>query len=345
LDGHKPKASTHEFGKWVWWWPVGMSEEESQDRLLYIHGCHSNCDVAADYYSTMTTRLAKHGKMPVLGVNFAAEPEHPWPNNIRDLAVALEYLAKNGPTGEAPARSIFIAADSEGGIVALHLVMALVDPEIRALFGFPMVLRPEGAAAIPGESHEGSLPLRGLIVISPTIDTSCSAESIHTNCWGDQGEGSGDVAWASGCLPTRQERNWDCQWSYVNYMLGLPVARNIHNRTQAHAAYTARPNTFWNSPQTNPLSFDFSTPGFPSTLIIEGGAEVFLDDAVTLAERMCTAGLDVEQYTPPGMWHDFIEYSEGCGNSEGHPLFEGQEAYRRVEAFVNERRGSKAIFA
>ena len=36
---------------------------------------------------------------------------------------------------------------------------------------------------------------------------------------------------------------------------------------------------------------------------------------------MCKAGVDVEVYNAVGGFHDFIEYSEGCGD-EGPPELE-----------------------
>jgi len=175
-------------------------------------------------------------------------------------------------------------------------------------------------------------------LISPTIDIACTGESLYYNCWGDQGEGSGDVAWASSCAPTSEERKQDCEWGYLKYMFGLPVSRHVHSAEQAHEEYMARPASFWSSPKTNPLEFDYSIPGFPSTFVVVGEAEVFAEDGANLAERMCVAGVDVDHYTPPGMWHDFVEYSDGCGNAAGVPLSEGREAYRRIGIFIEQRR-------
>jgi hypothetical protein len=42
--------------------------------------------------------------------------------------------------------------------------------------------------------------------------------------------------------------------------------------------------------------------------------------------------VEVEAFNVRGAFHDWIEYSEGCGGA--HPNQEAVEAYRRVQAFV-----------
>ena len=55
-------------------------------------------------------------------------------------------------------------------------------------------------------------------------------------------------------------------------------------------------------------------------------------DGPALAERACRAGVDVTAFNAFGSFHDFVEYSEGCGG--GARVEEAIEAYRRVAAFV-----------
>jgi acetyl esterase/lipase len=54
-------------------------------------------------------------------------------------------------------------------------------------------------------------------------------------------------------------------------------------------------------PYASPLYGD--PAGLPPTLILVGGDEVLRDDAVRMADKMRTAGCDVEVEVWPRMWH------------------------------------------
>jgi len=215
--------------------------------------------------------------------------------------------------------------------------MALVDPEMRLLLGVPLQLRPVGSLPVAGEEAKstGRLPLAGLVAISPTVDIGCTGTSMLTNCWGDAGNRSGDIANMGSCQQmSAEERVWDCEWSYLLYMFGLEVGQRVANRRQGHLEYMSRPAGFWTSPRTNPLFFNYSAPGFPAVLVITGAADYFASDGINLAARLCAAGLPVEHFIAEAMWHDFVEYSEGCGHPGGGKLAAGLEAYRRIGEFA-----------
>mmetsp|Transcript_72275 Transcript_72275/g.167490 ORF Transcript_72275/g.167490 Transcript_72275/m.167490 type:complete len:80 (+) Transcript_72275:1164-1403(+) len=75
----------------------------------------------------------------------------------------------------------------------------------------------------------------------------------------------------------------------------------------------------------------------PPILVITGAADYWASDGIALVEHICESGGEVEHFLAHGMWHDFQEYSEGCGNSQGKFLPEGIEAYRRVAGFTKKQ--------
>jgi acetyl esterase/lipase len=358
-----PDALNTTFGKAVWWWPANMSAEAEQNRVLFVHGCDSGCDVSADYYSVLTDRLAHHLQMPVLGVNYATEPEYPWPDNVKSVISSINFISQNGPSGPSPLKNLFIVADSEGGLVALHTMIALVD-HFGILLGVPTALRAVGTPM-------GKLPLAGMMLSSPTVDVTCTGASMFTNCWEDRGErhdtstqkpsgsdatssqpaaedvhvGEYDITTKGNCeekLTSNEERVNDCKWSYLNYFFGIEWGSRTHNNTQAHDHYLEHPAEFWTSPTANPLMFDYSAPGTPPILVIMGSADYFASDGKNLTRRICETGGEVEHFMPRGMWHDFLEYSEGCSNPDGTPLAEGIEAYKRMASFAHRQIASRS---
>lgn len=322
--GNLNHVSTKFDGKMWWWWPSNLTSETSHDRVLFLHGCHSDCDVHADYYSTMTGRLARHMQMPVLGVNYATEPEHPWPNNVKSVMIAIDYISKNDPFRQSRLTNLYIVGDSEGSLVTMHTMMALLDTSVSGMMGVPAALRPP------------LLPLAGIVVISPTVNIQCTGESMFMNSWGDKGERMGDISTFSNRSASMsfEDRTNDCRWSYLNYFFGLPAGGNVRSNADAEHAYNSHPVDFWTSPQTNPLFFDYSVPGTPPILVITGAADYFASSGIDLAERVCSSGGHVEHFLAAGMWHDFPEYSEGCGNPDGAKLLAGIEAYKRIGSFA-----------
>src|SRR5262249_48525621 len=81
------------------------------------------------------------------------------------------------------------------------------------------------------------------------------------------------------------------------------------------------------NPYASPLYGD--PRGLPPTLIMAGGDDVLRDDAVRMAERMRTAGCEVEIEVWPRMWHVW--------HALARVLPEGRAAIARIGSFVDRR--------
>lgn len=223
------------FGAASWIYPSGLKEDNDVDRVVYIHGGGSNLDYREAYYSGLTTRLAHYMQLPVLAMDFATEPEHPWPNNALSVLVVLREALRRGPLSNKTARNIFLVADSEGGLVALHTLALLTTLSARELLG----VRPEVQVA---ELDGGALPLAGVVLFSPTVDVQCISPTEGMNCYND-GTGHMEQGWNG----TNRERGGpmsqacdevtplgarqDCMWSYLEFFFWPPgFAQGDHKR-------------------------------------------------------------------------------------------------------------------
>lgn len=98
---------------------------------------------------------------------------------------------------------------------------------------------------------------------------------------------------------------------------------------EATAAWEAR-REFFEQPLLAPLRADLS--GFPPLLLLSATRDYFYSDGPALGTRACEAGTRAVAFNVAGAFHDFIEYSEGCGG--GAPTTEALEAYARIAQFV-----------
>jgi acetyl esterase/lipase len=72
--------------------------------------------------------------------------------------------------------------------------------------------------------------------------------------------------------------------------------------------------------------------GFPPLRVITGTRDYFYSDGPNLALRACLAGVDAAALNVYGAYHDFIEYSEGCGG--GAKVDEALAAYQSIAEFA-----------
>ena len=118
--------------------------------ILYCHG-GGYATGSAKYARTVTSKLALSTSMDVLAFDYRLAPEDPYPAAVEDAMKAWNYLMLLG----YGARDIIVAGDSAGGNLALALVLKLKEEERL----FP----------------------RGLILMSPWTDLTCSGESFLKN--------------------------------------------------------------------------------------------------------------------------------------------------------------------
>ncbi|KAJ1642971.1 hypothetical protein LPJ64_005215 [Coemansia asiatica] len=118
--------------------------------ILYLHGGGYALGSAASHRG-LTGRLAFQSNLRCVAIDYRLAPLHPYPAQLHDAFIALQYLVQQGFQPE----NIVLAGDSAGG----NLVLALT-----------MLLR-----------HIGVPQLRGLVLFSPWPDLVSQRPSIRQN--------------------------------------------------------------------------------------------------------------------------------------------------------------------
>jgi cyclohexanone monooxygenase len=152
--------------------------------MLYLHG-GAFCLGSPHTHRSITTRLAREGRMTVHVPDYRLAPEHPQPAPLDDALACYEALLQQGV---APGRLV-VAGDSAGGSLALSLALEL---------------------------KRRGLPLpAALMLLSPLVDTSLQTARATAGTvrdpmlrmgWLEQGAlWHGSTPAASGRLPTVEE--------------------------------------------------------------------------------------------------------------------------------------------
>lgn len=115
--------------------------------ILYCHGGGYSTG-STKYARTITSKLAMSTSMDVLAFDYRLAPENPYPAAVEDAMKAWNYLMLLG----YGARDVIIAGDSAGGNLALALTLKLKE--------------------------EKRLLPRGLVLMSPWTDLTCSGQSF-----------------------------------------------------------------------------------------------------------------------------------------------------------------------
>lgn len=115
--------------------------------ILYFHGGGYSTGSSL-YGRTLTSKLAASTSMDVCSFDYRLAPENPFPAALEDAVKAWNYLMLYG----YGARDVILAGDSAGGNLALALVHRL--------------------------KAEGKILPRGLVLMSPWTDLTCSGESF-----------------------------------------------------------------------------------------------------------------------------------------------------------------------
>lgn len=124
-------------------------------RLLYIHGGAFSVGSAISH-RPITYNLAKRTGCAVFAVNYRLIPENKRLDGVEDCKAAYRWICENGPDGPAKTDTIAVAGDSAGGNLTLVVSRwASLDNAIKT---------PDA-----------------LIALSPTVDGTMSAPSIHRN--------------------------------------------------------------------------------------------------------------------------------------------------------------------
>jgi len=182
-------------------------------------------------------------------------------------------------------------------------------------------------AAAPG-LREPQRWLAGIVLASPVVDVACATPSFAWNCYReDLDTGDPDTGDCSS-TPSMSDRIADCRWSYLEYFFGFPGIL-MADLSTASAKWEER-SDFFEQGAVNPLRADLSR--LPPLLLLAGTRDFYYSDSPRLAALACNAGVEVEVLHVVGAFHDFVEYSAGCGGPA--PLEEALEAFRRIRAFT-----------
>ena len=324
----------YSFNRAEWLLPPGYAQKEGEARVVFVHGGNAGDSAVGPYYGGLTTRLANWTGLPVLAFDYPDEPLVPWPQNLRHVLRYVGHALHHGPHAAGMAGRVFVVADSEGGLVATQALIALRDAPLRTLLGYGYLF--------PADTADW---LGGVVLSSPVLDVSCRTPSFATNCYNysdpraptPAGIGDPDTG---NCrrTPLLADRVDDCLWSYLEYFYGFDGVLDGAPRPRGAATHEhARRAEFFAQPTLSPLQYNLS--GFPPLLLLSGARDFFYSDGPALHERACRHGVDVTSFNVRGAFHDFIEYSAGCGGNDAMP--EAVEAYARVRAFVRERMASR----
>lgn len=133
------------YGEWI-------SVDRAHMKKYIIFYCHGGGYMTGSslYARTLTTKLATSTSMDVFCFDYRLAPENPYPAAIEDALKAWDYIMQLG----YGARDVIVAGDSAGGNMALSLVHHLKE-------------------------QERILP-RGLLLMSPWTDMTCSGKSYDT---------------------------------------------------------------------------------------------------------------------------------------------------------------------
>ncbi len=205
--------------------------------ILYCHGGGYSTGSCL-YGRTLTTKLATCTSMDVLSFDYRLAPESPYPAAGEDALKVWDYLMLLG----YGARDVILVGDSAGGNMALALVHKLRE-------------------------QKRLLP-RGLVLMSPWTDLTCSGKSFDT----------------------KAEIDPVLDRGYIDRMIEAYVGVNPEQEVLEN-------------PYISPLFGEFT--GFPPTYIQVGSNEILLSDSLRLHKKMVKANVSVKMDEYKGMWHVF----------------------------------------
>jgi monoterpene epsilon-lactone hydrolase len=131
-------------------------------RTLYIHGGAFMMGSPRSH-RTLTSQFSLLTGGAVLAIDYRLMPEHRRSAGIEDCRSAYRWILEHGPTGAAPAQTVFVAGDSAGGNLTLSLIQWVRDQRLRAPDA-AVALSPLTDATLAGPSlrtHVDSDPMLG----------------------------------------------------------------------------------------------------------------------------------------------------------------------------------------
>jgi acetyl esterase/lipase len=252
----------------------------------------------------------------VLGVDYRTTDAQPldtegtFPTAVNDVIAAMAWLE------EAGASAVTLVGDSSGGTIVVQVLLELARRKAAAPPPSPPRRgQHEQTQQEQEQTTKGKLlqpKVAGAVTLSAWLDLTDSSPSYHSH----------------------RHCNAECEGIGAQAFHQTPGAGQL--KSMCDAMRYAGQNFTVADPRISPAQASAELLGVlpcPLMLII-GGNEQLLGENLEFGQRAQAAGARVQVEVFEGMWHDFVQESEGCGASGGG-LVEAEDALRTAARFLN----------
>ena len=172
--------------------------EDPKPGVLHAHGGGWTMG-SSETHDDLCAELADQADVVVVCFDYRLAPEHPHPAQVQDAATVLDWMRSAGRAIGIDPTHIIASGDSAGGQVAAGLALTL--------------------------RRQGSMPLRGLVLINPALgaDTDTPSYIAHANssAWGRDEM----IKCLAALLAAKESGNWEDETAIPNLVMdarGLP---------------------------------------------------------------------------------------------------------------------------
>eukprot|EP00037_Helgoeca_nana_P012539 m.114226 g.114226 ORF g.114226 m.114226 type:complete len:787 (+) comp21505_c0_seq10:477-2837(+) len=263
-------------------------------------------------YAETNSKVAAAANMGILALDYrelAGEPvPFTWQQQLDDIVASLTWLHQNGAT------QLYLYGDSSGGSLTVQTLLYMAKKRLKAK-----------AAGEPDPFKGVNITAAG--TFSGWFDMSDSFPQYDSRqyCGGKCTDISSSV-FASG--PGNNRIGSACQSRrFADYESAIPLNDAIISPIDAPSELLAE---------------------LPPLMLIVGGGETLLGENIAFAQRCHLAGTPAMVQVYTGMWHDFIQESEGCHNTmstfgHGKPLEEAVTAIQRMGNFFRYNQSCRVV--
>eukprot|EP00035_Acanthoeca_spectabilis_P001959 m.83978 g.83978 ORF g.83978 m.83978 type:complete len:758 (-) comp11259_c0_seq2:79-2352(-) len=265
----------------------------------------------ANYAETNSKVVAASG-IGVLAPDFrelAGRPQpFSWKQQLEDIIASLLWLHAHG------ASRLYIYGDSSGGALTIQTLLYMAKKRLAAK-------RAGNPDPFNGLNISAAGTFSGWFDMSDSFPQYDERQYCKGRC-----TDIGSSVFAAG--PGQNRVGSACQArKYADYEAEVPLNDAVISPIDAPSELLAM---------------------LPPLMLVVGGAETLLGENIAFAQRCHLAGTPaiVQVYT--GMWHDFIQETEGCHNkwsptSPGKPLKEAVSAIQRLGDFFRRNESCKVV--